>query len=325
LTLSFADYASRLEATLKAGSLDGQFMQGGGSVPFHAVPYQPDRAEKVIAPPIAGVWEIEVKRPQGDSAWRFIVHQRGAKVSATILRLDGDTGTLSGSYQKGKFVLSHFAGERPYLLYVTQAPDGSLRLELFDGRRREFSAYRPAAARAKGYPEPGDPSRQVRIKNPDEPFRFSFPDLTGKQVANTGARFQGKVLIVALMGSWCPNCHDEAPFLAELYRQYHAQGLEIVALDFESAEQLQDPSRLRAFISRYHLPYTVLLAGQVDEADAKLPQVVNLNSWPTTFFLGRDGKVRATHTGFAGAASAEFHAAEKKQITALVERLLAEK
>jgi thiol-disulfide isomerase/thioredoxin len=39
--------------------------------------------------------------------------------------------------------------------------------------------------------------------------------------------------LVNITGSWCPNCHDEAPFLAEVYNKYHDRGLEIVALSFE--------------------------------------------------------------------------------------------
>jgi len=62
--------------------------------------------------------------------------------------------------------------------------------------------------------------------------------------------------------SWCPNCHDEAPFLEELYQKYHGLGLEVVALDFEPAEQIKSLSRARAFIKRYGIEYTYLIAGE---------------------------------------------------------------
>jgi thiol-disulfide isomerase/thioredoxin len=89
-------------------------------------------------------------------------------------------------------------------------------------------------------------------------------------VSNTDPRFQGKVLLVEVTGSWCPNCHDEAPFLAELYRKYKGRGLEIVSLSFEEADQLKDPTRLRAFVKKYGLEFPVLLGGDPDEAAAKL-------------------------------------------------------
>jgi hypothetical protein len=56
----------------------------------------------------------------------------------------------------------------------------------------------------------------------------------------------------------------------------------------------------------------------------KVPQIHNLNSFPTTIFIGRDGLVRGVHAGFAGAASGVFHETAKEEITATVERLLAE-
>jgi peroxiredoxin len=154
---------------------------------------------------------------------------------------------------------------------------------------------------------------------------FSFPDLNGQIVSQADARFQGKVVVINVTGSWCPNCHDEAPFLSDLYRRYRSLGLEVVALSFEEADQLQNPARLRAFIKRYGIEYTVLLAGVPEELSAKLPQAVNLNAFPTTFFVGRDGLVQRVQAGFASPASGEFHDRGKAEITALVEALLAER
>ena len=154
--------------------------------------------------------------------------------------------------------------------------------------------------------------------------RDAWDSLPSRVVANTDPKFRGKVIIVSISGSWCPNCHDEAPFLGELYKKYRAQGLEIVSLSFEEAEQLKNPVRLRAFIKRYGIEYTVLVPGEPKELADKLPQGVNLNSFPTSFILGRDGRVRSVHAGFPGAASGEFHKQAKAEITATIEGLLSE-
>jgi len=68
----------------------------------------------------------------------------------------------------------------------------------------------------------------------------------------------------------------------------------------------------------------VLIAGEPGEATEKLPQAVNWNAWPTTFFLGRDRRVRSVHAGFPSRASGEFYSQAKEEFTALVERLLAQ-
>ncbi|MEO8029048.1 MAG: TlpA disulfide reductase family protein [Bryobacteraceae bacterium] len=323
LRLGFAHYATTLSAKLVDGQLEGKYDRGSkGSYAFHAKHFVPSTFGVDEVPSIAGYWEIPVHSPKGESAWRFLVRQSGGEASATILRVDGDTGLLSGKFAGGKFLLSHFSGARPSLLEVTPLKDGTL--EIVQNGKTKYTAIRAEEARAKGLPEPSDPSRHTSVKDPSEPFRFSFPDLTGKIVSESDAQFRGKVVLINITGSWCPNCHDEAPFLAELFRTYRDQGLEIVALSFEEAEQLADPTRLRAFIARYGIGYTVLLGGEQEDLKTKLPQAVNLNSWPTTFFVGRDGLVRGAHAGFAGPASGEVHQQAKREFVTTIEKLLAE-
>ena len=325
LVLDFAQYATQLRATLKDGRLAGEYKSARGSYAFQGRPFVSPPQRESEAPSIAGLWEIEVQSPKGESAWRLVVRQTGADVSAAILRVDGDTGALTGNYRDGKFVLSHFSGARPALLVLTPSNDGTLAVTLSGFRdSKDLIAVRPDVARAKGLPEPTDPERHTRVKDASAPFQFSFPDLNGHVVSNTDARFEGKVVLVNITGSWCPNCHDEAPFLAALYRQYRNQGVEIVALSFEEAEQLKNPERLRAFVKQYGIEYTVLIAGEPGELLDKLPQAVNLNCWPTTFILGRDGRVRGVHAGFPGHASGALRTEAEREFTASIDGLLAE-
>jgi thiol-disulfide isomerase/thioredoxin len=325
LVLSFDEYGTKLEATLKDGRLDGQYTRGtrGAPYPFQAQKFTPVAVGDQKIPSIAGLWNVQVKSSKGESAWQLIVRQAGAEASAAILRIDGDTGAVTGTYRDGKFVLGHFSGGRPLRLELTPAADGTL--SVVQNKDTPLTAIRMEIAKAKGLPEPSDPSRFTSVKDPTEPFRFSFPDLNGKLVSNTDAQFRGKVVIVSIAGSWCPNCHDEAPFFTELYKKYHGKGLEIVALSFEEEAQLKDPVRLRAFIKRYGIDYTVLLPGDPKELNAKVPQGENLNAFPTSFYIGRDGRVRSVHAGFPGKVTGKFHTEAKQAISALVERLLAER
>jgi thiol-disulfide isomerase/thioredoxin len=325
LVLSFDEYGTKVEATLKDGRLEGQYSRGtrGAPYPFQAKRFAPAPVGDAPIPAIAGLWNVQVgKSSKGEAAWQLIVRQSGAEASAAILRVDGDTGTLTGTYRDGKFVLSHFSGARPLRLELTPAADGTL--SVVQNKDNPFTALRADQARAKGLPQPSDPSRFTSVKDPTEPFRFSFPDLSGRMVSNTDEKFRGKVVIVSISGSWCPNCHDEAPFLGELYKKYRSRGLEIVSLSFEEEAQLKNPVRLRAFMKRYGIEYTVLIPGEPKELAERVPQGVNLSSFPTTFFIGRDGRVRAVHAGFPGKASGEFHTQAKEESTATVERLLAE-
>jgi thiol-disulfide isomerase/thioredoxin len=328
LVLNFDSYATKLEATLKDGRLSGIYDRGSGTAyAFQAKRHDPflAAAEDQHAPDISGLWEIQVKSPKGESAWHFVVNQKGAKIDAAVLRVDGDTGILAGNFKDGKFFLSHFTGERPFYVEVTPQSDGNLQLQIasFHDTQR-LVALRPADARAKNLAPPEDPTEHTKLKDPSQPLRFSFPDITGHIVSNTDDRFQGKVVLVNITGSWCPNCHDETPFLEELYRKYHGLGLEIVALDFEPAEQLKSLSRVRAFIQRYGIEYTYLIAGEQGQLNEKIPQAENLNAWPTTFFVGRNGLVRSIHTGFTSQASGELDASLKDSVRNEIGQLLSE-
>ena len=212
-----------------------------------------------------------------------------------IQRIDGDTGGLWGTWNGTSYIVSHFNAAGPALYSVSPQPDGTLLIKSLlgavHGSSTDLIARRPADARKQNLPAPTDPTQQTTVKDPSVPFAFSFPDLSGKTVSNTDPQFRNKVVIVAIGGSWCPNCHDEAPFLASLYKKFQSKGLEIVNIDFEQGDPDTDTARLRAFIEHYGITYPVLVGGTTDQLAEKIPQGVNLNCWPTSFFLGRDGRV----------------------------------
>jgi thiol-disulfide isomerase/thioredoxin len=327
LHLTFPSYAATLDATVADGKLEGTYVKGRASVPITARKETgPQPAAVRNAPDIAGEWIVTGVTAKGENAWRLIVHQTGGKAEATILRIDGDTGTLNGRYVDGAFRLSHFAGERPALLEIRPQPNHQLKLTLSDGGEpAELTAVRPREAKAQGV-APADPTHFTSVADRTAAFQFDAPNLDGRKIANTDKQFRGKVVVVDVMGSWCPNCHDEAPYLQSLYQKHHKEGLEVVALDFEQTpEQVADPQRLKAFIARYGITYTVLLAGETKTVHEKLPQAVNLAAWPTTFFIGRDGRVKATHVGFTSPGSGARDVQTKTEVEKQVETLLAQR
>jgi thiol-disulfide isomerase/thioredoxin len=355
LVLNIEHYLTTITATVQDGQLTGEVAtQNRGSSAqygFLATRYVKPTATPADVPAIAGSWEIPLDTPssKGEKAFRLIVQQKGPEVAASILRVDGDTGAYSGTYQDGKWVLSHFDGSRPGVIVVSAAHDGTLQVlqnpdhpdkpaagagtsgktyddSIADGRYAPaLVAYRAEVARAKGLPEPDNYETHTTVRDPNETFTFNFPDVNGKLVSNEDPRFKGKVVLAIVTGTWCPNCHDEAQYLVELDKKYHDKGLAIVALDFEEPEQQGSLARERAFVKQYGVKYTYLIAGAPAEMWEKVPQAVNLNTWPATIFVGRDGHVKGIHSGFASPASGEFNRQLQKEFTAKIEKLLAEK
>jgi len=334
LQLQYEFLYSTLTATFDGEQFQGTYRykrKNGKEYAFHARRFHPVDPQLVAFPQIAGSWEMKLvgedKSPTKDSrsvlSWKLYLRQSGQQVSGSILRIDGDTGTLTGRWRGNTLVLSHFAGERPVLFEAVLQLDGTL--DVTYNRLNKYLAARTADARAKGIPEPPDSSRFTSVTNPSEPFQFQFPDLDGKTVSNADERFHGKVVLVTIGGTWCPNCRDEAPFLVDLYRKYHARGLEIVSLSFEAAgDPTEDKPRIASFIKEFAIPYPVLLAGATGEVPEKLPQLVGFGAYPTTVYLGRDGRVRSIHAGFASSATGEANALLARETRSNIEHLLSE-
>jgi len=338
---------------------------GNANYGFQATRHAETATAPVDAPSIAGLWIIPLDNPsaKGEKAFRFIVQQHGAEVAASILRVDGDTGAYSGTYKDGKWVLSHFDGSRPGVIEVSLAEDGTLEIHQNGGRpspatvpangaasgdqpvaatssansnqygeqpgasryAKKLIAYREEVAKAKGLPQPENYDTHTTVRDPNEKFTFNFPDANGKLVSNDDPRFKGKVVLAIVTGTWCPNCHDEAQYLVTLDKKYRDKGLAIVALDFEEPEQQGSLERERAFVKQYGVEYTYLIAGAPSDMWEKVPQAVNLNTWPATIFVGRDGLVKGIHSGFASPASGEFNRQLQEEFTSKIEQLLSEK
>ena len=337
LKLDYDFLNTTLEATLRGAELVGTYRNNrAGSRPqeIRMRRFTPVAIADEGTPALAGSWEMrrhadEITAPRDTRTWHVFLRQSGAEVSGTILKVDGDFGTLVGHWNDGKLLLSHFAGERPYLFEATRNADGTLAVTL--NGNAHYMVVRSGEARAKGIPEPPDPSRYTNVKDPTSPFRFAFPDFAGHVVSESDPRLRGKVMILAIGGSWCPNCHDEAPFLSELYKDYRARGLEVVGLMFENdPDPRVSGARVQSFVTRYGAQYPMLFAGTMQASPTTktiaeaLPQIVNFGAYPTTIMLGRDGRVRNVHAGFPSPATGAEHTRHKQEVREQIERLLAE-
>ena len=309
----------RLEAQDKTLTGVYHLYRSNRDMNVEARPHQQRPASSEPPAKFEGEWEARnVDRPSA-ATWQLLLRQSGSDLKGTILRVDGDDGTLVGRVEGKHFSISHFSGDRPVVLTGDLKPDGSLEMKL---GRTNLVALRPADARARSLAPPPDPATWARVKNSEEPFHFRFPDVNGREYSE--ADFRGKPLIVTITGSWCPNCRDEAPFLGELYERYHGKGLEIVALCFEEASDAPEHGQLRSFVRKFGIKYPALLAGEPSGLKTQVPQIENLTAFPSSIYVGRDGRVRTVHTGFPSGGSGEELTRVKSEIRELVERMIAE-
>lgn len=335
LVFRFDHYDSEISARLEApGRLAGRFRRtipsGDSIMEFAAVKDDPDRFKPsprkgAAWPEVGGSWAVEFADESSREIAQGEFVQQGSQVTGTFLTPTGDYRFLAGSFENGVLRLSSFDGAHAFLFEALAQEDGTLAGDFWS--RESYHATwtaRRAAAQEQVLP---DAWAQVGLQNADGRFHFAFPDLEGQTVSLADSRFRGKVVVVNLFGSWCPNCNDEAPLLAAWKNRFHDQGLEIVGLAFEyTGKPDRDREQVRRFAARHAIDYPLLLAGTSDKskAAAVLPDLTRVAAFPTTIFIGRDGKVRKIHSGFAGPGTGRHHAELVAELESLIQQLIAE-
>jgi len=278
---------------------------------------------------IAGDWKVSFHGADGQEDQPAVARFRnkGGRILGTFLTPTGDYRYLEGLWDAGELRLSAFDGAHAFLFHARIGKDGRLTGDFWSRdtwhETWEASPLPPGTDLEDVLP---DPLTLTGMK-PGARFDFAFPDLDGRRVSLSNPRFQGKVVIVEIFGSWCPNCNDEAPVLADLYARFHPRGLEVVGLAYElTGDPALDAEQVRRYGERYGISWPLLLAGTSDKkmASRTLPSLTGILAFPTTLFLGRDGTVREIYTGFSGPATGEEFTKLRAHWEAALEKLLAE-
>lgn len=315
--------------TMNDTVMQGQFIKESVDrvVPFKAVWNKKTRFETPKMTPtqnVTGDWEaVFSEGVEGDEyPAKGIFKQEGEKVTGTFRTTTGDYRYLEGVMDGNELKLSTFDGSHAFL-FTAIVTDSTMQGTFYSGNHFK----EPFSAKRNNDFELPDANTLTSLKKGYDHIEFSFPDTSGKMVSLSDEKFTNKVVIVQIMGSWCPNCLDESKYYSEFYNENKNKDIEFVALAFEyektEAAAFKSIERLKDNVG---IDYPILLAqyGGSDKAEAqeKLPMLNHILSYPTTIIIDKTGKVRKIHTGFNGPATGEKYVEFKTEFERLVNVLL---
>jgi peroxiredoxin len=327
LFISLDEFDNELAFKIENNSLTGVLRKqdkSGTPVPVKAEKGNPLRFAETGIPPaadITGTYDIIFKNDNGkDEKAVGLFTQKGSKLRATFLRITGDSRYLDGIVSGNNFYLSTFIGSSPGYYKGMINKDGSITGEVIGARGSQIFTGSPNEEAALP-----DPYKLTYLKDGYTSLDFSFPDINGKLVSLKDAKYKNKVVVITITGTWCPNCVDEASFLAPWFKENKKRGVEAIAIHYE---RKKDTAYARKVITRFRekfgIEYDEVFAGLADKqlVAESLPALNTFLSFPTTIFIDKKGKVAKIHTGYNGPATDKYYEEFKKEFNDEIDGLL---
>jgi thiol-disulfide isomerase/thioredoxin len=256
-----------------------------------------------------GRWEVSFSPNTIDSSKAIGVFNHAINssiIEGTFLTETGDYRYLEGTEHNGKLYLSCFDGSHAYLFLAENNGSEITKGDFYSGS----AGYENWIAKRNEKFELQDPESLTYLKNPNEQIAFSFYNAKNQKISLSDAKYKNKVVIIQIMGSWCPNCMDESTYLSKIYNQYNKKGLEIIALAYERTSDIEQAKiNLARLTKRFNINYDILLTGLTgkEKAAESLPFLNKVMAFPTTIFLDRNHHIKSIYTGFSGPASGKAY------------------
>lgn len=298
------------------------------NVRFHAVRGQTWRFRKNIpvTTDFSGKWSATFSPDNMKNKTPAIglFQQNGAKITGTFLTETGDYRFLEGEASADSLWLSCFDGSHAFVFKAR-----------YDARHGFFTGgfwssvhwFEPWTAWRDENAQLRDPEKlTVAIDSTQKP-EFTFLNTDRLPVSLSDPRYQGKVVIVQIMGSWCPNCMDETAMLADLYKRYNSKGLEIIGLAYErTSDYNKSAENVLRLKKHFGVDYEILLTGKTgkDEASESLPFLSGIMAFPTTVWIDKKGKIRKIYTGYMGPGTGINHEKMMEETMRFLQLLLSE-
>jgi len=335
LFIKMNTYDAALVAKIESdGRITGEYRSlvpnfRGNALPFTAeygqsYRFAPAGTEEAPKFNIDGKWELKIYSKEPTPNRIGLLKQDGNKLTGVIMSVVGDSRELEGTIHGDEFELSGFTGPSPIYIKGKVNDDKTLTGELSLGiyNNIKFDGEKNPAA------ELPDPYKLTYLKEGYSKLDFTLPDLNGNNVSLSDEKYKGKVVIVEIIGTWCPNCTDQTSFLSPWFNKNKDRGVEAIAIGFEQKDDLEYARyTLGKLKEKYNIQYDILFGGIADKkvASEKLPALNRMMAFPTTILIDRKGVVRQIHTGYTGEVTGQYYKDYVAKWNADLDALIAEK
>ncbi|MFD1314872.1 peroxiredoxin family protein [Namhaeicola litoreus] len=317
-----------IRAKIKNDSLIGTYTKNyaeGYVLPFYAVHGKNGRFDNMKAHHrFDGKWETYFMNADGKKTLSIGVFQsKDSVLTGTFLNTTGDYRYLDGYTSLDTMYLYSFDGNHLYKFKGVLENESIINGTFWSGK----TGYKNFVSKRNDSIELPDPHSLTYLKEGYDKVSFSFKNVDGKEVSIDDPAFKNKVVVLQILGTWCPNCMDETRFLADWYKKNKDRGVEIIGLAYEiKPEFTYAKDRIKTMKTQMRVDYEVLVAGlsTTKSASESLPMLNEVISFPTTIIIDKFGKVRQIHTGFSGPATGEYYDQYVKDFNQLMDELLEE-
>lgn len=324
IKIRFPHYDSWIEAKLEKEKLLGQWKKETGKPEPSVMKFTAIRGRRKFSIDNAKtiVGRYEVKFESSDDLAVLDLKKEDRFLGGTFLTTTGDYRYLAGNFDSASqtLELSCFDGGHAFLFRAKRNRDNTLKGDFWSRN----SWHEEWIARKNSKAKIADGFQQVQWAG-IATSKLEFPDEDGKLWNLADKKFSGKVKIIQVFGSWCPNCHDAAVFLNELRKEYGSKGLSVVGLAFELTKSPErNSTQIKRYRQRTGASYPILIAGLADKSKAteQLQILSRVKSYPTTIFLDDKDRPIAIHSGFSGPATGDEYDSLKRKFRKIIDRQL---
>ncbi len=319
-------FDSELRAVYKGGILIGEWHKNykkEKGPQFTAIHNQPRYGSKSsVATSIANKLGITFTQPSGQTSEAIgLFKQNGNTLTGSVITAVGDFRYFEGIVYGDSFSISSFDGVHAFLMLGVN----------INGNWSGVFHYE------NGYSETWT-SSSTNIKELEKPFSvitvephvhkpyYDILTAGGEYNAINADELDGKVIIIQLMGTWCPNSLDQTQYLTNWYKKQNKNKLALMAVTYEPGNKEYSEKRIDYYSKLLNIPYPMYIGGRMSKGQAALafPNMGKINAFPTLVLIDKQGYIRYIHSYFNGPATGDYYLQFDTEFNERVNELLEE-